>query len=458
MTSNLITLLLAAGQGTRFKSDRIKVLHPILGKSMIGVVIDSITRLHPERVFIVVGYQKEEVMQSTASPLIEFVHQDKQMGTAHAVMAARSVLERHKEKTLLVMNGDLPLIRPETLRPLLNRHAKQGNALTFMSAELDDPTDFGRILVEDGCIRVVEEKEATSEQRRLKEINVGIYAFAVEPLLKALPLISNKNSKGEYYLTDIMEIMSRQGHKVGFYRTAHIDEVVGVNDRFELARAIQALRERKIRALSLKGVSFYDPWSTWIDLNVRIGRDTTVYPFVCIEGDSVVGRDCVLYPAVHIKNSRVGPRAKILTATSIEESTIRGDASVGPFAHLRPRTMIREQARIGNFVEMKNTDFGRGSKAGHLSYVGDSQVGTGVNIGAGTITCNYDGKRKNRTIIEDGVFIGSGSELVAPVKIGKDAYIGAGSTITKNVSPESLAVSRSRQVEKTGWVRRKRKK
>lgn len=458
MTSNLITLLLAAGKGTRFKSERIKVLHPLLGRPMIGVVIDSLTRLHPERVLIVVGYQKEEVMQAVGSPLIEFVRQEKQLGTAHAVMAAASVLERHKEKTVLVMNGDLPLIRPETLRPLLDRHAKQGNALTFLSAELDDPTDFGRILIEDGRIRVVEEKEATPEQRRIKEINVGIYAFAVEPLLKALPLISNQNSKGEYYLTDIMEIMMRQGQKVGFYHTPHSDEVIGVNDRIELARAVQALRERKIRTLSRKGVTFYDPWSAWIDLNVSIGRDTTVYPFVCVEGNSTVGRDCILYPGVHIKDSRIGPRVKILTATSIEASTIRGDVSLGPFAHLRPQTVIHERAHVGNFVEMKNTDFGRGSKAGHLSYVGDSQVGAGVNIGAGTITCNYDGKRKNRTVIEDGVFIGSGSELVAPVKIGKGAYVGAGSTITKDVSPDSLAVSRSRQIEKSGWARRKRKK
>jgi len=457
MTSNLITLLLAAGKGTRFKSERIKVLHPLLGKSMIGVVIDSLTRLQPERVLVVVGYQREEVMRAVASPLIDFVHQEEQLGTAHAVMAARSALERHKEKTLLVINGDLPLIRPATLRPLLKRHKKQGNALTFMSAELDDPTDFGRILIEDGCIRVVEEKEATPEQRRLKEINVGIYVFEVEPLLKALPLISNQNSKREYYLTDIMEIMSRRGEKVGFFRTPHSDEVVGVNDRFELARAVQVLRERKIQALSRKGVSFYDPWSTWIDLDVRIGKDTTVYPFVCVEGGSVVGRDCVIYPAVHIRDSRIGPRVKILTATTIEESIIQRDASVGPSAHLRPGTVIRERAHIGNFVEMKNTEFGRGSKAGHLSYVGDSQVGTGVNIGAGTITCNYDGRRKNRTVIEDGVFIGSGSELVAPVTIGKNAYVGAGSTITKDVSPESLAVSRSRQVEKAGWARRKRK-
>lgn len=457
MTSNLITLLLAAGKGTRFKSDRIKVLHPLLGKSMIGVVIDSLTRLQPERVLVVVGYQREEVMRVVASPLIEFVHQEEQLGTAHAVMAARPVLERHKEKTLLVINGDLPLIRPETLRPLLQRHKKQGNALTFMSAELDDPTDFGRILIEDSCIRVVEEKEATPEQRRLTEINVGIYAFEVEALLKALPLISNQNTKREYYLTDIMEIMSRRGDKVGFFHTPHSDEVVGVNDRFELARAVQVLRERKIQSLSRKGVSFYDPWSTWIDLDVRIGRDTTVYPFVCVEGNSVVGRDCVIYPAVHIRDSRLGPRVKILTATTIEESTIRGDVSVGPSAHLRPGTVIREGARVGNFVEMKNTEFGRGSKAGHLSYVGDAQVGTGVNIGAGTITCNYDGRRKNRTVIEDGAFIGSGSELVAPVNIGKNAYVGAGSTITKDVSPESLAVSRSRQIEKTGWARRKRK-
>jgi bifunctional UDP-N-acetylglucosamine pyrophosphorylase/glucosamine-1-phosphate N-acetyltransferase len=459
MKPSFLALILAAGKGTRFKSNQAKVLHPILGKSMIRVMVDSISRLKPERIHLVVGYQREKIMQETFPGEINFIIQEQQLGTGHAVMAARSVLKRHMEQDLLVINGDLPLVRPETLRPLLAQHRKERNDLTFMSSVLDDPAGFGRLVTsEDGKIKVIEEKDATPSQRKEKEANIGIYMLKIQELLKALPKISNKNVKGEYYLTDIIEIISSAGKKVGVHRTEDIEDFVGINDRFELARAANILRRRRIQKLTEKGVTFYDPVTTWIDLDVKIGRDSVVYPSVIIEGNSEIGRECKLYPSVHIIDSKVGDRVNIFSSTMIEESTIGNDAKVGPFSHLRPKSVLMPGSKVGNFVEMKNSVLGKSSKAMHLTYVGDSIVGEKVNIGAGTITCNYDGRKKHKTIIKDGVFIGSGTQLIAPIKIGEDAYIGAGSTITKDVSPGALAVTRSKQTERKGWARRRKKK
>ena len=459
MKKGLSALILAAGKGTRFKSDKIKVLHSLMGKSMLQLVVDSVQRLGPDRIHIVVGYQKDLVQKSLTGQNIDFVFQSKQLGTAHAVLAAQAALKKEADKDLLIMNGDLPLIRSETLKPLLRNHRKKGNSLTFLTTDLDDPTGFGRVMLsEDKTFRIIEEKDATPAQRKEKEINVGIYLFRIKDLLKGLTQVSNKNKKGEYYLTDMIEILSRNGRKVGKYKTRNTEEIVGVNDRYELARANDVLRLRKIKSLNEQGVTVYDPGSTWIDLDVKVGRDTVLYPSVILEGESVIGSHCTLYPYVHVIDTRVGKRVKLLSSSMFEQSVILDDAQVGPFTHLRPNTVIRQGAKVGNFVEMKNTDFGRHSKAGHLSYLGDADIQEDVNIGAGTITCNYDGARKSRTKIESGAFIGSGTELIAPVKIGKKAYVGAGSTITKDVSPESLAVSRSRQEERPGWAKRKRKK
>lgn len=459
MKKGLSALILAAGKGTRFKSDKIKVLHPLMGKSMLQWVVDSIQKLGPDRIHIVVGYQKDLVQESLTGQNIDFVFQKKQLGTAHAVLAAQAALKKEADRDLLIMNGDLPLIRGETLKPLLRNHREKGNSLTFLTTDLDDPTGFGRVMLsEDKIFKIIEEKDATPAQRKEKEINVGIYLFRIKDLLKGLSQVSNKNKKGEYYLTDMIEILSRNGRKVGKYKTRNTEEIVGVNDRYELARAIDVLRLRKIKSLTERGVTVCDPGSTWIDHDVKIGRDTVIYPSVILEGESVIGSHCTLYPYVHVIDTRVGKRVKILSSSMIEQSVIQDDARVGPFTHLRPNTIIRQGAKVGNFVEMKNTDFGRHSKAGHLSYLGDADIQEDVNIGAGTITCNYDGARKSRTKIESGAFIGSGTELIAPVKIGKRAYVGAGSTITKDVSPEALAVSRSRQQEKPDWAKRKRKK
>ena len=459
MKKNLIALVLAAGKGTRFKSDTIKVLHPMLGKPMIHLVVDCMLALRPENVFVVVGHQKDDVMQEEYSKPIRFIHQKKQLGTAHAVLAAKNILKSNREKDLLVMNGDLTLIRPETLRPMIRQHRKHNNALTFLSAEMADPTGFGRVTYhENNVIKIFEERDATSAQRRIKEVDVGVYLFRIKELLEALPKIANNNIKGEFYLTDIIEIMSVQGQRVGVHKAPAEQEIVGINDRYELAKAVEILRQRKIMSLAESGVTIYDPATTWIDLDVKIGRDTTIYSSVIIEGKTKIGRGCILYPFVHLRDTRVGDDVSVLTSTVIEESTIERGAQVGPFTHLRPKSIIKAGAKVGNFVEMKNTVFGSGSKAGHLSYLGDSDIRNNVNIGAGTITCNYDGKKKHKTFIDEGAFIGSGTELVAPVKIGKDSYVGAGSTITKNVSSGALAVSRSKQIEKPGWGRKKRKK
>ncbi len=458
MKKGLSALILAAGKGTRFKSDKIKLLHPLMGKPMLQLVVDSIERLRPERIHIVVGYQKDLVQKSLTGQTIDFIFQKEQLGTAHAVLVAKTVLQKEMDSDLLIMNGDLPLIRSDTLKPMIRFHREKAHSLTFLTTDLDDPTGFGRVILsEDKTRKIIEEKDATPAQRKMKEVNVGIYLFRVRDLLKGLSQVSNKNKKGEYYLTDMIEILSRSGRKVGTYKTRNSEEIIGVNDRFELARAIDVLRLRKIRALTEKGVTVCDPGATWIDMDVKVGRDTVIYPSVILEGETVIGSHCTLYPYVHLIDARVGKRVKLLSSSMIEQCVIHDDARVGPFTHLRPKTIIRQGAKVGNFVEMKNTDFGRGSKAGHLTYLGDADIQRDVNIGAGTITCNYDGKRKSKTRIEAGAFIGSGTELIAPVKIGKKAYVGAGSTITKNVSPEALAVSRSRQVEKPGWARRKKK-
>jgi bifunctional UDP-N-acetylglucosamine pyrophosphorylase/glucosamine-1-phosphate N-acetyltransferase len=459
MKRKLLALVLAAGKGTRFKSDKIKVLHPMLGKPMIHLVVDCMFALRPEAVYVVVGHQKDEVMKEEFSKPVEFIHQKKQLGTAHAVLAAKKILQSNRDKDLLVINGDLTLIRPETLRPMIRQHRREKNALTFLSALMENPTGFGRVTYHDnGLIRIFEEKDAAPAQREIKEVNVGVYLFKIEELLKALPKITNKNIKGEFYLTDIIEILSRGKAKVGVYMAPMEQQIIGINDRYELAQAVEILRQRRIISLAESGVTIYDPSTTWIDLDVKIGRDTTICSSVILEGKTVIGQGCMIYPFVHVRNSRIGRDAKILTSTMIEESTIERGAQIGPFTHLRPKSFVKSGAKVGNFVEMKNTVFGRGSKAGHLSYLGDAEIKDNVNIGAGTITCNYDGKKKHKTIIEEGAFIGSGTELIAPVKIGKDAYVGAGSTINKNVSSGALAVSRSKQVEKPGLGRKERKK
>ncbi len=375
-------------------------------------------------------------------------------------MAALPLLRLHPGADVLVINGDLPLVTAAMLRQLLASHRRGARALTFLTAELKNPYGFGRVIREGGMWRVVEEKDATPSQRQVRESNIGAYVFRVRDLLAVLPRLSNKNRKKEYYLTDTIEEMARLGRKVAPCRVEgpEAEGIIGVNTRYELAQAAEVLRLRKIRELAEAGVTFLDPRRVWLDFGVNIGPDTTVYPGVTLEGETRIGSGCFIHPGAHLRDVTAGDDVVILAHSVLSDCHLEDGVRVGPFAHLRMKTVLRKGSRAGNFVEMKNTDFGPGSKAMHLTYLGDALVEEGANIGAGTITCNFDGERKNPTYIGAGAFIGSGSELVAPVRVGKGAYIGAGSVITKDVSPGALAVSRSRQFEKPGWAARRKLK
>ncbi|MBN2199335.1 MAG: bifunctional UDP-N-acetylglucosamine diphosphorylase/glucosamine-1-phosphate N-acetyltransferase GlmU [Candidatus Aminicenantes bacterium] len=456
MSRDFVALVLAAGQGTRFRSRTAKLLHPLLGRPMIRHMTDTLSVLKPAKLLVVVGHQREDVVRQVADPAAGFVIQKEQRGSGHAVLAAAPFLRRRPEADILVVNGDLPLVTAAMLRRLLQRHRRGAAALTFLTAELRNPFGFGRVIREGKTWRIVEEKDATAAERRVRESNIGAYVFRARDLLAVLPRLSNKNKKKEYYLTDTIEELARMGRRVAPCKAEgpEAESIIGVNTRFELAQAAEALRRRKLKELAEAGVTFLDPARVWIDWGVRIGRDTTVYPGVTLEGETRIGSACVLHPGVHIRNVVVGNGVAVLSHSVLSDSRLEDGVRVGPFAHLRMKTVLRAGARAGNFVEMKNTDFGREAKAMHLTYLGDAEVGEGANIGAGTITCNYDGERKNRTRIGAGAFIGSGTELVAPIKVGRGAYVGAGSVITKDVSPGALAVSRARQFEKPGWAAR----
>jgi bifunctional UDP-N-acetylglucosamine pyrophosphorylase/glucosamine-1-phosphate N-acetyltransferase len=383
--------------------------------------------------------------------------QRERRGTGHAVLAARAALRSAGACDVLVVPGDLPLLRPAALKSLATRHRRRGNAATVLSATVSEPSGFGRFVRGgEGRVRIVEDVDAAPELRAIAEVNTAVYIFDSGDLWRVLGKLSPANARAEYYLPDAVGILSDARRKVEVVPTPQPGDIRQVNTRYDLGPVIEALRDRKIRELSDRGVTVLNPSSAWIDLGVEIGPETVLYPSVVIEGATRIGRAARVYPGAHIIGSRLGDGVTVFSSTVIEGSTIEDGAAIGPFARLRPKTVVREGAHIGNFVEMKNTDFGRGAKAGHLSYLGDSEIQEGVNIGAGTITCNYDGVRKNRTVIEAGAFIGSGTELVAPVRIGRGAYIAAGSVITKDVSPDALAVARGRQFEKPGWARKKR--
>ncbi|MCJ7589625.1 MAG: bifunctional UDP-N-acetylglucosamine diphosphorylase/glucosamine-1-phosphate N-acetyltransferase GlmU, partial [Candidatus Aminicenantes bacterium] len=368
MKHRLVAVVLAAGQGTRFKSGRAKVLHPLLGKSMLRLTLDTIRALRPDRIVVVVGHQKDDVMREAEGPGVSFACQKERLGTAHAVMAARPALREDEAADVLIINADLPILRPETLRPLIALHRRKGHALTFLTADLEDPSGFGRIVRGERGLRIVEEREASPAERALREVNAGVYVFKAADLLRALPRVSNKNRKGEYYLTDLVEILQRQRNKVGLLKTSAADEILGINTRWELAKAAAVLRDRKLKALAEDGVGFADTAATWVDIEAAIGPDTTIGPGVVIEGRTTIGARCRIAPYAHIKDSILGDGVEVRTATVIEGCLLEAGSGVGPFARLRSGTVIRAGAHVGNFVEMKKTDFGRGSKAGHLSY------------------------------------------------------------------------------------------
>ncbi|HVT04867.1 MAG TPA: bifunctional UDP-N-acetylglucosamine diphosphorylase/glucosamine-1-phosphate N-acetyltransferase GlmU [Thermoanaerobaculia bacterium] len=452
---NIRVVVLAAGQGKRMKSSRIKVLHRAGGQALIDYVLDLAGQVSTQKPIVIIGHDRDAV-RAHCGDRAQFAIQERQLGTGHAVLQARPLITS-SAAAILVLSGDVPLTRLETLEKLVEEHRASANAVTLLSMKLDEPAGYGRVIrSSDGAVaRIVEAKDATEEEKRVGEVNAGIYVFDAARLFDDLAALSSNNAQGEYYLTDVIGAATKRGERVGAMIADPI-EALGVNSRADLAAVEKELSRRTIERLMVAGVTFRNPESTLIDGGVTIGKDTIVYPFVTLEGKTVIGSDCVIFPGSHLIDVRVGDRVTIKTGTVAEESVIENDASVGPYAHLRAGTVLGAKVKVGNFVETKKAVFGKGAKASHLSYIGDADIGEDVNIGAGTITCNYDGVNKNKTILEDGVFIGSDTQLVAPVRVGKGAYVGAGSTITKDVPPDALALSRSPQKIIEGWAARRR--
>lgn len=452
-------VILAAGLGTRMKSDTIKILHRAAGRTLIAYVLDLAHEMTDTKPILVIGHQREDVQEACGDKL-DYCVQEEQLGTGHAVLQAESILRERglSDAHVLVLSGDVPLTRPETLKSLVDEHVSSGNAVTLLSMKLDDPASYGRIVrSDDGGVRqIVEAKDASPEQLEINEVNAGIYLFEEAFLYDSLHSVGTDNAQGEYYLTDVVEMAAKSGRGAGAIVASDPIETLGVNSRADLASVEDELRRRTIERLMTEGVTFRNPSSVIIDSLVQIGSDSIVYNGVCLEGATRIGRGCIIESSVVLRHCVVEDRVHLKSGTVAEKAIIGSDSSIGPNAHLRAETVLGENVKVGNFVETKKATFGRGAKASHLSYIGDAEVGADVNIGAGTITCNYDGVNKHRTILEDGVFIGSDTQLVAPVKIGAGAYVGAGSTITKDVPPDSLALSRTPQKIHPGWASQKR--
>ncbi len=446
---SLETLILAAGKGTRMKSKLPKVLHKVCGKPMLQHVIDAAKGAGSSREVVVIGSGAELVEQTISG--VEFVLQKEQLGTGHAVLSAKKSFAESKG-TILILCGDTPLLTSKLLKNFVAAHKSSHCAATVLTAAMPDPTGYGRIICEDDGTfkKIVEEKDATPEIKKIRETNAGCYCFDVEKLFNALDKIGNDNAQGEYYLPDVLTIFKNAGEKIGIFTAEYADETIGINTRIQLVAADKSLRMRKERELMNNGVTIVDPNTTFIDTDVKIGQDTIIYPNTYLEGKTVIGEDCKIGPDVRFVNMTVGDN---VTAhfSYCHDAEIYNDVTLGPYVHIRPGTKISDGVKIGNFVEIKNSNIGEGSKLPHLQYIGDSDVGKGVNIGCGTVTCNYDGKNKHRTKIGNNAFIGCNTNLVAPVNVGDGAYIAAGSTITKDVPKNNLAVARSRQTNIVNW-------
>jgi bifunctional UDP-N-acetylglucosamine pyrophosphorylase / glucosamine-1-phosphate N-acetyltransferase len=454
--SDLHIVVLAAGKGTRMKSEVPKVLHRIAGLTLIDHVLRIASALNPSSTTIVVGHAGNLVRDHLAPHShLEFVVQEPQLGTGHALLQTAPVL-RGRQGTVLLLSGDVPLLSSRTLERLIATHRETRAFATVLTALIDRSYGYGRIVRTQGRItRIVEEKDASRVQREIKEINSGIYAFNVEPLFDSLEQIGSDNAQDEYYLPDLIGIYRRRRKVVSTFTIDNASEIRGINSRSELAEVSTMVRQQKNEELMAAGVTLIDPATTYIDVDVEIAPDTVIYPCVFIEGSTRIGAACEIHAGSRIVNSTLGDRVVIRNHSVIAEATIASGASVGPFAHLRPGADVGSEAHVGNYVELKNAKLGARSKANHLTYLGDATIGANVNVGAGTITCNYDGRTKNRTVIEDGAFIGSDTTLVAPVRVGQNAYVGAGSTITDDVPAGALGIARGRQEVKEGWVQRR---
>ncbi|MEY4704318.1 MAG: Bifunctional protein GlmU [Nitrospirota bacterium] len=469
--AGLAAIVMAAGRGTRMRSKHAKVLHPVAGQAMVLYSVGLGLRVAGDRVAVVVGHQADLVRQviaraaagqSGASP-VAIVEQGKLLGTGHAVLQSRSAFavgKRGAPSRYLILNGDTPLLQEKTVRELLRVHEAERAAVTILTAMLDDASGYGRVVrahsAKRSVSRIVEDRDATVEERAIREINVGTYVVDGEFLFSALEKLDPCNAQGEYYLTDIIHLAERAGLRVAAVVLDNPGEGLGVNTRRQLAEAEQVVRQQIRDRWLDAGVMMIDPASVWIDATVTIGKDTVLYPGVTLEGATVIGEDCVLRSHTRLTDCLIGNGVEILDHSVCADSQIEDDAHVGPFVHLRPGVVVRKRAKVGNFVEMKKTDLGEGSKANHLSYLGDAKIGKGVNIGAGTITCNYDGVRKFQTVIGDGVFLGSDTQLIAPVTVGAGAIVAAGTTVTGDVPADALAIARAPQVNRAGWAARRR--
>jgi len=457
--SGFAVVIMAAGKGTRLKSRRAKVLHEIAGKPLLAHVIAAASQIvSPQDIYVVIGHQSEQVRSAVASTGVQFVLQEDQRGTGHALMCARESVQEYHD--LLVLSGDVPLIRPDTIAAVRDFHLRSKAAMTILTAEPDDPTGYGRIvrvsLGSDRVAAIVEQKALTGAQAKICEINSGIYAFSAGSLFSNIDRLTSDNAHREFYLTDMAALLVRARANVVALKSADPSEILGANTLAELASLDAGLRMRKCRELMASGVSIYRPDTCVIDPDVEIAPDAVIEPYVQILGKSRIGSESRIRSFSVISDSQIGENVLVRPGCIIDQSRISSGALLGPYSHLRPGSEIAEGAHIGNFVETKKARIGRGSKANHLSYLGDAEIGEGVNIGAGTITCNYDGVDKHATVIEDGAFIGSDATLVAPVRIGKGAYVAAGSSITEDVPEDSLALGRARQAVKEGWAKRRR--
>ena len=455
--SDLHVVVLAAGKGTRMKSARAKVLHRVAGVPMIVHVLRAAGALKPRSITVVVGHQTEAVKLALSGQSdLAFVVQEPQLGTGHALLTAEPILLGARG-TLILLSGDVPLLPPRTLQALLDHHRSTGAAATVLTAVVDSPEGYGRIVRSGRHIaRIVEDRDATLAEREIREINSGIYAFELDGLFDAVRAIASENAQREYYLPDLVAIHRRRGRGVETMTVKDADEIRGINSRGELAEVSRIVRQQKNAELMASGVTIEDPATTYVDGTVEIAVDTIVHPGVSLEGGTTIGIGCEIHSGVRIVNSRIGDRVTILNHCVITDATIADDVSIGPFSHLHHGADIRERAGVGNFVELKKTVLGAGSKSKHLAYLGDATIGQDVNIGAGTITCNYDGTTKSQTVIEDGAFIGSDTQLVAPVTVHKGAYVGSGSTVREDVPAGALAVSAGKQRNIEGWVDKKK--
>lgn len=450
---DLSAIILAAGEGKRMKSKKSKVLHKVCGKELIQWVYDAVQNAGIRNSVVVVGHKAEQVMEFMGEG-VRFALQKEQLGTGHAVLQAQSAIQG-RQGHVIILNGDTPLIKSETIKRAFEYHIHQNNAATIITTKLDDATGYGRVIRDSAghVVRIVEHKDATEEERAVNEINSGMYCFTISSLLDSLSKISNNNSQGEYYLTDTIEILINNGQKVGAITMDDSTELLGINNRIQLAE-VEAIMRRKILNMHMEqGVTIVDPANTYIGPDVRIGNDTVILPGCIIEGNTVIGEDCIIGPQTNLVNSTIERNVEVKSSVVID-SFIDEGTHVGPFAYLRPGSRIGKNVKVGDFVEIKNSIIGDNTKVSHLTYVGDSEVGKNVNFGCGTVTVNYDGIKKHKTIIGDNAFIGCNTNLVSPVVVNRNAYIAAGSTITDEVPENSLAIARSRQVIKEGWVKK----